>query len=119
MAMQTPSKPNRPSDELSRVTQELTQAQGELQQYRQKLAVLHRLTDGLACAPDEETILKVLAKELPTLIDTVLVGSRGHIVIEYGSGRTLTIVKRRPVCVGLCSADSADLLLRVLDRAFL
>lgn len=79
MAMQTPSKANRPSDELSRVTQELTQAQGELQQYRQKLAVLHRLTDGLACAPDEETILKVLAKELPTLIDTVLVGvARSH-----------------------------------------
>jgi diguanylate cyclase (GGDEF)-like protein len=79
MAKQILLDANMPSDELSRVTRELAQAQGELQQYHQRLAALHRLTNVLASSPDEEGIIKALAKGLPTLVDTVMVGiARSH-----------------------------------------
>lgn len=79
MARQTPSDTNLLSDELSRITQELAQARGELQDYRQRLTALHRLTDALACSPDEEGIIRTLTKGLPALVDTVMVGiARSH-----------------------------------------
>ena len=62
------------SDELSRVTQELTQARTELQHVHQRLAALHRLTDALSCSPDEEGIIKVLMEGLPPLVDAAMVG---------------------------------------------
>ncbi len=74
MAKQTASDVNRLSEALAMVTQELTHAQDELQQYHQRLTALHRLTDALASSPDEETIIKVLTKGLPPLVDPVMVG---------------------------------------------
>lgn len=62
------------SDELSRVRQELTHAQAELQHFHQRLATLHRLTDALACSPDEEGIIKALIEGLPPLVDAAMVG---------------------------------------------
>lgn len=79
MAKQTPSDASRLSDALAKVTQELAQAQDELQQYHQRLTALHRLTDALASSPDEEAIIKVLMKGLPSLVDPVMVGvARSH-----------------------------------------
>jgi diguanylate cyclase (GGDEF)-like protein len=79
MAKQTPSDASRLSDALARVTQELAHAQDELQQYHQRLTALHRLTDALASSPDEEAIIKVLTKGLPSLVDPVMVGvARSH-----------------------------------------
>lgn len=74
MAKQTASDVNRLSEALAMVTQELAHAQDELQQYHQRLTALHRLTDALASSPDEETIIKVLTKGLPPLVDPVMVG---------------------------------------------
>jgi len=74
MAKQTPSDTSMLSDALARVTQELAQAQDELQQYHQRLTALHRLTDALASSPDEEEIIKVLTKGLAPLLDPVMVG---------------------------------------------
>jgi diguanylate cyclase (GGDEF)-like protein len=74
MAKQTPSDASRLSDALAKVTQELAHAQDELQQYHQRLTALYRLTDALASSPDEEAIIKVLTKELPPLVDPVMVG---------------------------------------------
>jgi len=74
MGMQTLPDENTPSDELSRVMQELAYARGEQQRHRQKLTALHRLIHALACLPDEEGIIKALTKELPSLVDAVLVG---------------------------------------------
>lgn len=74
MAKQTPSDANRLSEALAMVTQELAHAQDELQQYHQRLTALHHLTDALASSPDEEAIIKVLTKELPPLVDPVMVG---------------------------------------------
>src|SRR5512139_263648 len=74
IAMQTSSDANRLSDELSRVTQELSHARGELQHYHQRLTALHRLTDALACTSDEEEVIRVLIKGLPSLVDTVMIG---------------------------------------------
>ena len=74
MVKQTPPDANRRSDDLSRVAQELANAQAELQHFHQRLTALHRLTDALACSPDEEGIIKALTKGLPTLVDTVMVG---------------------------------------------
>lgn len=74
MAKQTASDVNRLSEALAMVTQELTHAQDELQQYHQRLTALHRLTDALASSPDEEAIIKVLTKGLPPLVDPVMVG---------------------------------------------
>jgi diguanylate cyclase (GGDEF)-like protein len=65
---------NMPADEGSRVTQELAEARGELQQYSRHLTAIHRLTEAFACAPDDEEIIKALATGLPALIDTGLVG---------------------------------------------
>jgi len=57
----------------------LVHAQDELQQYHQSLTALHRLTDALASSPDEEAIIKVLTKGLPSLVDPVMVGvARSH-----------------------------------------
>ena len=79
MAKQTLSDVGRLSDELARVTQELEWARGELQQYDQKFAALRRLTDALSSSSDEEGIVKVLTKELPLLVDLVMVGvARSH-----------------------------------------
>ena len=79
MAKQTPSDASRLSDALAKVTQELAHAQDELQQYHQRLTALHRLTDALASSPDEEAIIKVLTKGLPSLVDPVMVGvARSH-----------------------------------------
>jgi diguanylate cyclase (GGDEF)-like protein len=79
MAKQAPSDANRLSEALARVTQELAHAQDELQQYHQRLTALHRLTDALASSPDEEAIIKVLTKGLPSLVDPVMVGvARSH-----------------------------------------
>jgi diguanylate cyclase (GGDEF)-like protein len=79
MAKQTPSDASRLSDALARVTQELAHAQDELQQYHQRLTALHRLTDALASSLDEEAIIKVLTKGLPSLVDPVMVGvARSH-----------------------------------------
>jgi diguanylate cyclase (GGDEF)-like protein len=79
MAKQTPSDTSMLSDALARVTQELAQAQDELQQYHQRLTALHRLTDALASSPDEEEIIKVLTKGLAPLVDPVMVGvARSH-----------------------------------------
>ena len=74
MTKQVPLDANSLSDELSRVTQELGQARAELQHFHQRLTALHRLTDALACSPDEEGIIKVLTKGLPALVDPVMVG---------------------------------------------
>lgn len=74
MAKQTFPDTNMPSDELSRVTQELTCARGELQHYRRHLTALYRLADALARSYDEEAIIKVLMKGLPSLVDTVMIG---------------------------------------------
>ncbi len=74
MAKQTPSDASMLSDALAKVTQELAHAQDELQQYHQRLAALHHLTDALASSPDEEAIIKVLTKGLPPLVDPVMVG---------------------------------------------
>lgn len=79
MAKQTPSDASRLSDALAKVTQELAHAQDELQQCHQGLTALHRLTDALASSPDEEAIIKVLTKGLPSLVDPVMVGvARSH-----------------------------------------
>ncbi len=79
MAKQTPSDASRLSDALAKVTQELAHAQDELQQYHKRLTALHLLTDALASSPDEETIIKVLTKGLPPLVDPVMVGvARSH-----------------------------------------
>ena len=79
MAKQTPSDASRLSDALARVTQELAHAQDELRRYHQRLTALHRLTDALASSPDEEAIIKVLTKGLPSLVDPVMVGvARSH-----------------------------------------
>jgi diguanylate cyclase (GGDEF)-like protein len=79
MAKQTPSDASRLSDALARVTQDLAHAQDELQQYHQRLTALHRLTDALASSLDEEAIIKVLTKGLPSLVDPVMVGvARSH-----------------------------------------
>ncbi len=79
MAKQTPSNAIILSDALARVTQELAHAQGELQQYQQRLTALRCLTDALASSPDEEAIIKVLTKGLPLLVDLVMVGvARSH-----------------------------------------
>lgn len=72
--MQTSSDANVLSDELSRVTQELSHARGELQHYQQRLTALHRLTDALARTSDEEEVIRVLIKGLPSLVDTVMIG---------------------------------------------
>jgi diguanylate cyclase (GGDEF)-like protein len=74
MAKQIPRNAKIPSDELPRVMQELAQARSELHQYSRQLAALHRLTDALACAPDDEGIIKVLRTGLPTLIEIGMVG---------------------------------------------
>ncbi len=73
MAKQTFPDTNMPSDELSRVTQELTCARVELQHYRRHLTALYRLSDALARLYDEEDIIKALMKGLPSLVDTVMV----------------------------------------------
>jgi diguanylate cyclase (GGDEF)-like protein len=79
MAKQTLSDASKLSDALARVTQELAHAQDELQQYHQRLTALHRLTDALASSPDEEAIIKVLTKGLPSLVDPIMVGvARSH-----------------------------------------
>ncbi|MGE3977326.1 MAG: diguanylate cyclase [Nitrospira sp.] len=74
MIKHTPPDANRQSDDSLRVAQELEHVRAELQHFHQRLTTLHRLTDALACSPDEEGIIKALTKGLPTLVDTVMVG---------------------------------------------
>jgi len=74
MAKQTVSDASRISDELARVTRELAHAQGELEHSHQRLTALHRLTDTLASASDEDGIIKVLLKGLQSMMDPALVG---------------------------------------------
>ena len=74
MIKQVPLDANSLSYELSRVTHELAEARVELQRFHQRLTVLHRLTDALVGSSDEEEIIKVLMKGLPTLVDTVMIG---------------------------------------------
>jgi len=79
MAKQTVFDTSRLPDELARVTQELAHAQGELRHSHQRLTALHCLTDALASSTDEEAIIKVLTKGLPSLVDPVMVGvARSH-----------------------------------------
>lgn len=74
MAKQTPPDANMSSDDLSRIAQELAHARGELEHYRHTSTVLHDLTEALACSPDEEGLIKVLTRGLPSLLDTVMIG---------------------------------------------
>lgn len=74
MVEQTPPDANGLPDELSRDTRESARVRDELQQYKQQLTELRRLTGALAGSSDEEEILRILTKGLPILVDVVMVG---------------------------------------------
>jgi diguanylate cyclase (GGDEF)-like protein len=74
MATQTPPDANSSCDEGTLLKGELAHAHNELQRSRRTGTALHRLADALACASNEDAIITALMKELPTLVDSALIG---------------------------------------------